>query len=100
MKGRAFTHFFFQAEDGIRDRDVTGVQTCALPIYRKAIVAESLHQAVDPAEAERFANEVIVRQRFHASVGLVKYEPNSATRFVVPCEPRAPLCASSDVEEL
>src|SRR5437773_5620106 len=26
--------FFFQAEDGIRDRDVTGVQTCALPISR------------------------------------------------------------------
>src|SRR5437868_14892002 len=26
-------HFFFQAEDGIRDRNVTGVQTCALPIY-------------------------------------------------------------------
>ena len=25
--------FFFQAEDGIRDYDVTGVQTCALPIY-------------------------------------------------------------------
>ena len=25
--------FFFQAEDGIRDRNVTGVQTCALPIY-------------------------------------------------------------------
>src|SRR5699024_3477755 len=24
--------FFFQAEDGIRDRNVTGVQTCALPI--------------------------------------------------------------------
>src|SRR5207248_8797512 len=24
--------FFFQAEDGIRDRTVTGVQTCALPI--------------------------------------------------------------------
>src|SRR6266540_4449169 len=28
-----FFFFFFQAEDGIRDRDVTGVQTCALPIY-------------------------------------------------------------------
>ena len=27
--------FFFQAEDGIRDRDVTGVQTCALPIFQK-----------------------------------------------------------------
>src|SRR5205085_3816673 len=25
---------FFQAEDGIRDLTVTGVQTCALPIYR------------------------------------------------------------------
>src|SRR5699024_11338817 len=25
---------FFQAEDGIRDRNVTGVQTCALPILR------------------------------------------------------------------
>ena len=25
--------FFFQAEDGIRDYKVTGVQTCALPIY-------------------------------------------------------------------
>src|SRR6266498_2730862 len=27
-----FVCFFFQAEDGIRDADVTGVQTCALPI--------------------------------------------------------------------
>src|SRR5437763_2575323 len=26
--------FFFQAEDGIRDTSVTGVQTCALPICR------------------------------------------------------------------
>ena len=29
---RRFTPFFFQAEDGIRAADVTGVQTCALPI--------------------------------------------------------------------
>src|SRR5207248_6166171 len=28
-----FFFFFFQAEDGIRDRTVTGVQTCALPIF-------------------------------------------------------------------
>src|SRR5256885_10000199 len=27
--------FFFQAEDGIRDYKVTGVQTCALPIYSR-----------------------------------------------------------------
>src|SRR6266516_4151294 len=38
--------FFFQAEDGIRDRTVTGVQTCALPIsHRRA--------AVDGAEVPR-----------------------------------------------
>src|SRR6266540_5499947 len=30
-----FCFFFFQAEDGIRDRDVTGVQTCALPILAR-----------------------------------------------------------------
>src|SRR5215813_9936993 len=29
--------FFFQAEDGIRDADVTGVQTCALPICEGAV---------------------------------------------------------------
>src|SRR2546426_2761204 len=28
-----FFFFFFQAEDGIRDYKVTGVQTCALPIF-------------------------------------------------------------------
>src|SRR2546430_12674653 len=32
--GRVVVIFFFQAEDGIRDLTVTGVQTCALPIYR------------------------------------------------------------------
>src|SRR5258706_11069003 len=31
---RYFFFFFFQAEDGIRDWSVTGVQTCALPISR------------------------------------------------------------------
>src|SRR5699024_11310339 len=34
--------FFFQAEDGIRDRNVTGVQTCALPISTSAWKAEVL----------------------------------------------------------
>src|SRR5699024_12544682 len=32
-----FVICFFQAEDGIRDRNVTGVQTCALPIYQACI---------------------------------------------------------------
>src|SRR2546430_4348509 len=33
--------FFFQAEDGIRDLTVTGVQTCALPIFAAAQRVES-----------------------------------------------------------
>src|SRR2546430_11646026 len=33
-----FFFFFFQAEDGIRDLTVTGVQTCALPISCRSIV--------------------------------------------------------------
>src|SRR5438046_5423335 len=32
-----FFFFFFQAEDGIRDWSVTGVQTCALPIWRNSL---------------------------------------------------------------
>src|SRR5699024_11218790 len=32
--------FFFQAEDGIRDRNVTGVQTCALPILLSEVINE------------------------------------------------------------
>src|SRR5690606_40322918 len=37
--------FFFQAEDGIRDFHVTGVQTCALPISSEA--ANSFHDATN-----------------------------------------------------
>src|SRR3712207_5655319 len=33
--------FFFQAEDGIRDIGVTGVQTCALPIWVGVLVREA-----------------------------------------------------------
>src|SRR5207253_6488593 len=46
--------FFFQAEDGIRDGHVTGVQTCALPIFA-------------------FYYSVEGRKRFVKSKPLVKY---------------------------
>src|SRR5688572_33500271 len=45
--------FFFQAEDGIRDLTVTGVQTCALPISR--IVAGSGVAGVLWFEAQAYA---------------------------------------------
>src|SRR5436190_6000216 len=48
-----FFFFFFQAEDGIRDHCVTGVQTCALPILRGdlAVAREGLADDVDIIEA-------------------------------------------------
>src|SRR5690606_40661404 len=39
--------FFFQAEDGIRDFHVTGVQTCALPIYQKPLSSHLLIKVFD-----------------------------------------------------
>src|SRR2546430_4763349 len=36
LEGLAGAGFFFQAEDGIRDLTVTGVQTCALPIWDRS----------------------------------------------------------------
>src|SRR2546426_8370460 len=48
--------FFFQAEDGIRDYKVTGVQTCALPISSE----RSLHHE---REAERGPQAAAVRRR-------------------------------------
>ena len=35
-------NFFFQAEDGIRNYKVTGVQTCALPIYSRFFLVSFL----------------------------------------------------------
>src|SRR2546427_13280913 len=49
-----FFFFFFQAEDGIRDLTVTGVQTCALPISRPG-KAREIWKAVEhlPADLRR-----------------------------------------------
>src|SRR5207245_5425196 len=46
-----FFFFFFQAEDGIRDATVTGVQTCALPI--SAIPEAAVTSTKPPAPSER-----------------------------------------------
>src|SRR5687767_15202149 len=42
-----FFFFFFQAEDGIRDKLVTGVQTCALPICYTQAFAEVFTKVAD-----------------------------------------------------
>src|SRR5688572_32507561 len=47
--------FFFQAEDGIRDLTVTGVQTCALPIYAfgEAASEPTQEQTIEAREVQR-----------------------------------------------
>src|SRR5690606_39570810 len=59
--------FFFQAEDGIRDFHVTGVQTCALPILAQEAVRAPLLEAylhdepgLDPA---RIGNRLRLARR-------------------------------------
>src|SRR2546430_13348808 len=48
--------FFFQAEDGIRDLTVTGVQTCALPISVVGEPAEDVGELREVADWRRDAN--------------------------------------------
>src|SRR5690348_17437628 len=43
--------FFFQAEDGIRDGRVTGVQTCALPIFETTM--DDVRAVMDAAGSDR-----------------------------------------------
>src|SRR5699024_1889424 len=54
--------FFFQAEDGIRDRNVTGVQTCALPILAIFATPESIRTY---RLANKLSEAVEVSDRFH-----------------------------------
>src|SRR6266516_892311 len=57
--------FFFQAEDGIRDRTVTGVQTCALPI--------SLFKGKDNAFWDPKAEWQLSKVGLHYIGGLLKH---------------------------
>src|SRR5258708_15046016 len=62
--------FFFQAEDGIRDDLVTGVQTCALPISPFcALAARTWPQAVTRTAMPVTMNTPIIRKRPRALKG-------------------------------
>ena len=60
--------FFFQAEDGIRDRLVTGVQTCALPI---CVQAQGDHSLTWNAQ-EQASGMYLVRAETAGSVAVQK----------------------------
>src|SRR2546430_16973772 len=70
--------FFFQAEDGIRDLTVTGVQTCALPILTRTFSLSETHSSLhlcDPAIHEQLDSRdvatVVGREERHGLGNLV-----------------------------
>src|SRR5260221_11681761 len=67
VAGRIAT-FFFQAEDGIRDRCVTGVQRCALPISTAGNTGLGL--ALVAAQVEHLLLAHLVRNHEHEAVAL------------------------------
>src|SRR2546429_8312991 len=70
-----FFFFFFQAEDGIRDVAVTGVQTCALPISEELLAQalESLRRAgLEPSLTETTPDGgAVASTDYRAASGLV-----------------------------
>src|SRR5439155_15200612 len=60
-----FCFFFFQAEDGIRDGHVTGVQTCALPILEPASPNDAKILLGGPSLWPIMATGATIRARKH-----------------------------------
>src|SRR5207302_7581384 len=69
--------FFFQAEDGIRDFHVTGVQTCALPISGEWYPARDGHLAMARSLRRRF---LLPPRRAPANRGCHDSSPPAACR--------------------
>src|SRR5437773_11925980 len=65
----SYVCFFFQAEDGIRDRDVTGVQTCALPIFEGQPRREDPRDDVGPDVGAERREEHRRRARMDREIG-------------------------------
>src|SRR5436309_1577020 len=86
--------FFFQAEDGIRDFHVTGVQTCALPIWimdlaagPTAMAAWALGEIHDPAAAQALQTALrsaSPRVRLASVWALGQFEDAGYAKDVVP----------------
>src|SRR5205085_5134904 len=70
-------YFFFQAEDGIRDLTVTGVQTCALPIFETAkgqlLEVVGTYDQEDVAPRSLYAIGVTFEEQGHYDSAVVYY---------------------------
>src|SRR4030066_2145900 len=69
-----FFFFFFQAEDGIRDSSVTGVQTCALPICARLLQLREPHMSIE--EYTNYARSVIALTRRSGARVLLNADPS------------------------
>src|SRR5256885_5142336 len=79
-----YIFFFFQAEDGIRYYKVTGVQTCALPIFRSRSGLEHKHvgslHAADARMAIEHARDVYTRRQEGVSIWVLPSADITASR--------------------
>src|SRR5262249_4055107 len=66
---------------------------------REPVVVQALDQAVDPAETQRLAHDILVRHRVDAAALFVPDQPDAGARRVILLEPTAPLFARPDVDE-
>src|SRR2546428_8424029 len=64
--------FFFQAEDGIRDLIVTGVQTCALPILRVAELRIAAEDLVAALAVQQHLHPRLLRGLHHVPLGIIR----------------------------
>src|SRR3989449_3772597 len=73
--------FFFQAEDGIRDVAVTGVQTCALPICKTTLVDQMLRQAGVFRANQQVDERVLDSNPLERERGITILSKNTAVRW-------------------
>src|SRR5256885_10610577 len=79
--------FFFQAEDGIRDYKVTGVQTCALPISGEGFGSDSTSAPSAPTTA--IAPTAAIRARGDRFAAATTAMPPTTAAASAPREPRS-----------
>src|SRR5205085_9531931 len=91
----------FQAEDGIRDLTVTGVQTCALPIYSREMLGRDANDGAERmADAQALAQYIGSAGELRLPVCVTKHNDRSARRHTVVVRGEEPAEYRSGIEEI